>query len=320
MGEEEFVCTVSVGIAITADAHHSPEAVLQEADLALYRAKDRGRDRAEVFDEDLRTSAVGRLGTERMLRRAIDEGRLRLEYQPIFELSSGRTLGAEALVRVFDPEVGLLQPESFLQVAEETGLLIAIDDWVISQALDQTALWYERFAASGFCGVSVNVTTRHLSDARFAQEVVSLLDARALPHDHLHIEVTERVLMEASNSAMTGLRTLRDAGVQVGLDDFGTGFSSLAYLRQFPLDFVKIDRSFIRGMAATEEDAIVAAIIGLAHAIGLYVVAEGVETSAQLEALKMLGCDMAQGFLLGRPAAPGAIDVFIATGPPPPRR
>jgi diguanylate cyclase (GGDEF)-like protein/PAS domain S-box-containing protein len=317
VGEEEFVCTVSVGIAVTDDPRQTPEALLQEADLALYRAKDRGRDRAEVFDEDLRTSAVGRLGTERMLRRAIDDRRLRLEYQPIFDLRSGHTICAEALVRVFDPDVGLLQPDSFLQVAEETGLLITIDEWVISEALDQAALWHDRFAGNGFSGVSVNVTTRHLSDARFAQEVVAQLDSRALPHDHLQIEVTERVLMEASNSAMTGLRTLRDAGVQVGLDDFGTGYSSLAYLRQFPLDFVKIDQSFVRGLnAATGQDAIVAAIIGLAHAIGLYVVAEEVETTTQLDALKQLGCDRAQGFLLGRPAAPGAIDVFIATGPP----
>jgi diguanylate cyclase (GGDEF)-like protein/PAS domain S-box-containing protein len=321
VGEEEFVCTVSVGIAVTDDPRHTPEALLQEADLALYRAKDRGRNRAEVFDEDLRTSAVGRLGTERMLRRAIDERRLRLEYQPIFDLKSGLTLCAEALVRVFDPDVGLLQPDSFLQVAEETGLLITIDEWVISEALDQAALWHDRFPGNRFSGVSVNVTTRHLSDARFAQEVVAQLDVRALPHDHLQIEVTERVLMEASNSAMTGLRTLRDAGVQVGLDDFGTGYSSLAYLRQFPLDFVKIDQSFVRGLnAAAGQDAIVAAIIGLAHAIGLYVVAEGVETTTQLEALKQLGCDRAQGFLLGRPAAPGAIDVFIATGPPLVRR
>ena len=316
-GQEELVCTVSVGIAITADARQSPEALLQEADLALYRAKDRGRDRAEVFDEDLRTRAVGRLGTERMLRRAIEERRLRIEYQPIFDLRSGHVVCAEALVRVFDPDAGLLQPASFLDVAEETGLLIAIDECVLAEAVDQAASWHGRFAASGFSGVAVNVTTRHLADARFAQEVVTLLDAHSLPRDHFQVEVTERVLMEASNSAMTALRRLRDSGVKVGLDDFGTGYSSLAYLRQFPLDFVKIDRSFVQGLTVrVGEDAIVAAIIGLAHAIGLYVEAEGVETAGQLDALNLLGCDRAQGFLLARPAAPGAVDALITTGPP----
>ncbi len=163
----------------------------------------------------------------------------------------------------------------------------------------------------------MNVTTRHLADAGFTQDVIALLDAHSLPHDHFQVEVTERVLMEASNSAMTGLRTLRDAGVKVGLDDFGTGYSSLAYLRQFPLDFVKIDRSFIHGLTvAPGEDAIVAAIISLAHAIGLYVVAEGVETVGQLDALNLLGCDCAQGFLLAPPGAPGAVDALITPEPP----
>jgi diguanylate cyclase (GGDEF)-like protein/PAS domain S-box-containing protein len=320
VGEEEFVCTVSVGVAITTDAHHSPEALLQEADLALYRAKDRGRDRAELFDEDLRTRAVGRLGTERMLRRAIREERLRVEYQPIFELPGGHAVRAEALVRVLDPDAGLLPPDSFLDVAEETGLLRTIDEWVLSQAVAQAASWHRRFGGNGFSGVAVNVTTRHLADAGFAQDVITLLDAHSLPHGHLHVEVTERVLMEASNSAMTGLRALRDAGIKVGLDDFGTGYSSLAYLRQFPLDFVKIDKQFVHGLAgAAGEDAIVAAIIALAHAIGLYVVAEGVETAGQLDALKLLGCDCAQGFLLGLPGAPDAVDALISTEPPPMR-
>ncbi len=310
--DEEFVCTVSVGIAITADFHHRAEDLLQEADLALYRAKDRGRDRAEVFDEDLRTRAVGRLGTERMLRRAILEERLRLEYQPIFDLRNGNAVSAEALVRVFDPDVGLLAPDSFLDVAEETGLLATIDEWVFAEAVRQATSWHDRFAATKFSGVAVNVTTRHLADAGFADDVVAALDANSLPRNYLQIEVTERVLMEASNSAKTGLRALRDAGVEVGLDDFGTGYSSLAYLRQFPLDFVKIDKSFVAELTANNgENAIVAAIIRLAHAIGLYVVAEGVETTGQLETLRLLECDRAQGFLLGRPGAPAATDALL---------
>jgi diguanylate cyclase (GGDEF)-like protein/PAS domain S-box-containing protein len=315
VGEEEFVCTVSVGIATTADAHHAAERLLQEADLALYRAKGRGRDRAEVFDEELRTTAVGRLGTERMVRRAIAEQRLRVHYQPIFDLRSGQPVRAEALVRIFDPPDSLLEPASFLEVAEETGLLTVIDGWVLGEAVQQAAAWHTRFGANGFSGVGVNVTARHLADAGLATDVIEILEANGLPHDHLQVEVTERVLMEASNSAMTGLRALRTAGVLVGLDDFGTGYSSLAYLRQFPLDFVKVNGVFIQGLTATPgEDAMVAAIISLSHALGLVVVAEGVERPEQLDALRSLGCDLAQGFLLGRPDSPQAVDALILEG------
>jgi EAL domain-containing protein (putative c-di-GMP-specific phosphodiesterase class I) len=286
--------------------------LLQEADLALYRAKDRGRDRAEVFDEALRTTAVGRLGTERMLRRAIEERRLHVHYQPIIDLRTGYPVSAEALVRIFDPELGMLAPDSFLEVAEETGLLVTMDEWVLAAAVQEATRWQGRFADTGFSGVSVNITGRHLADERFTRGLSASLDKHGLLHAHLHVEVTERVLMESSNSAMTGLRALRDAGVKVGLDDFGTGFSSLAYLRQFPLDFIKIDTSLIRRMdGASGEDAIVASIISLSHALGLSVVAEGVETQHQLASLKSLGCDRAQGFLLACPGEPDAVDALI---------
>ena len=300
------------------DASHGAERLLQEADLALYRAKDRGRDRAEVFDEELRTTAVGRLGTERMVRRAIAEQRLRVQYQPIFDVQSGHLVRAEALVRIFEPPDGLLEPAAFLEVAEEAGLLTTIDAWVLGEAVRQGAAWHARFGANGFSGVGVNVTARHMADAGLATDVIETLNANRLPPDQLQVEVTERVLMEASNSAMTGLRALRTAGVLVGLDDFGTGYSSLAYLRQFPLDFVKIDRSFVQGLTATPgEDAIVAAIIDLSHALGLIVVAEGVETPGQVDSLRSLGCDLAQGFLLGRPGSPQAMDALIFEGATP---
>jgi predicted signal transduction protein with EAL and GGDEF domain len=315
IGTEEFVCTVSVGIATTTDAHVVPESLLQEADLALYRAKDRGRDRAEVFDEDLRTTAVGRLGTERMLRRAIDEERLRVHYQPIIDLRTGRVVSAEALVRIFDPEHGVLHPESFLTVAEETGLLATMDEWVFGQALDEATRWCERLGVTDSPNLNLNVTSRRVADATFYKAVVGALDSRGLSRSSMQVEVTERVLMEASNSALASLRALREGGIRVGLDDFGTGFSSLAYLRQFPLDFVKIDRSFINGLDhGSGEDAIVNAIIGLAHAFGLEVVAEGVETQGQLDFLTDLGCDQAQGFLLAMPGEPAAVDELVMAG------
>jgi diguanylate cyclase (GGDEF)-like protein/PAS domain S-box-containing protein len=315
VGVEEFVCTWSVGVATTADAQHSPQGLLQEADLALYRAKDRGRDRTEVFDEELRTTAIGRLGTERMLRRAIDEERLQVHYQPIIDLRSDRVVSAEALVRVVDPELGLLEPDSFLEVAEETGLLVAMDKWVMADAMSQATAWHMRFGETDFSGVGINVTSRRLADAGFAEEVVDALDAHHLPRNHLQVEITERVLMETSNSAMTGLRALREAGISVGLDDFGTGFSSLAYLRQFPLDFVKIDRSFVQGLTLDgDEHAVVAAIVDLSHALGLFTVVEGVETKAQLDTLRSVGCDRVQGFLFARPGEPAVVDELIREG------
>lgn len=290
---------------MTSDADHSAEGLLQEADLALYRAKDRGRDRADVFDEDLRTRAVGRLGTERMLRRAIAEQRLRVNYQPIIDLRTGETVAAEALVRVWDPvQSEMIGAQSFIEVAEETGLLATIDDWVLGEVMKQATAWRREFPHSRFGDIAINVSARHIADAGFAQALIDDLAAQSLPPDSLQIEVTERVLMEASNSAMSGLKTLRSAGVKVGLDDFGTGYSSLSYLRLFPLDFVKVDQSFIQGLVDGDTGrAIVTSIVELSHALGMEVVAEGVETAAQVEHLVAIGCDRAQGFHFA-PAGP----------------
>jgi diguanylate cyclase (GGDEF)-like protein len=310
VGNEKFVCTTSVGIAVTSDPRHSAEGLLQEADLALYRAKDRGRDRAEVFDEDLRTHAIDRLATERMLRRAMEEDRLRVNYQPIIDIRTGATVAAEALVRVWDPNLPhLIVAEEFIGVAEEAGLVASMDDWVLGQTIEQATIWGELFAGTGFADVAINVTARHMADAGFAQSVIDALGDHGLSTGALQIEVTEQILMEASNSALTGLKTLRDAGVKVGLDDFGTGYSSLSYLRLFPLDFVKIDRSFIHEFVhGTTERAIVASIIDLSHALGMAVVAEGVESQAQLDELNVLGCDRAQGFLMASAGPPGLIE------------
>jgi EAL domain-containing protein (putative c-di-GMP-specific phosphodiesterase class I) len=219
-----------------------------------------------------------------------------------------------------DPNTsGLLQPESFLDVAEETGLLIAMDERVLADAIKQFSGWRIRLAGTQYAEVAINVTARHLADVGFQRSVVNQLAAYDVAPCNLQLEVTERVLMEASNSAITGLRSLRDAGVQVGLDDFGTGYSSLAYLRQFPLDFVKIDKSFIDDLARDQgNQAIVAAIINLSHALELTVVAEGVETEQQLRILEDLDCDRAQGFFFAKSVEPRAIDELVHCGPNPP--
>jgi EAL domain-containing protein (putative c-di-GMP-specific phosphodiesterase class I) len=284
---------------------------LQEADLALYRAKGRGRNRAEVFDEELRTTAIGRLGVERMIRNAIDGDLLRVRYQPIVDLRTGRVVIAEALVRIQGPEE-LIPPDLFIDIAAASGLLVAVDGYVLDRAVEQVATWSRELAPTGFQGVAVNLTGRHLSDSHFGDVVAGALADNHLPEGALILEVTERVLMEASNSAMDCLRTIRDLGVPVGLDDFGTGYSSLAYLRQFPLDFVKIDRSFVQQLgAAPEAVAIVRAIIDLAHGLHLWVVAEGVETDQQEATLIDLGCDCAQGYLFGHAEHPDAVSALI---------
>ncbi len=316
IGNEEVTCTLSVGIASTGDSRRDPDELLQEADLALYRAKGWGRDRAEVFDEGLRTKAVDRLRTERMLRRAVDEKQLVIEYQPIMDLRTRDMVAAEALVRVRDDELGLLRPASFIEVAEETGLLMTIDEHVLNEAVVLAAGWHGRSVDGTAPGVAVNVTGRQMASARFPETVIDLLDARGLPHGCLQLELTERALMEASRSALSGLRMLRDAGVKVGLDDFGTGYSSLAYLRQFPLDFVKIDQSFVAQLnGGGAERSIVAAIVWLSHALDLTVIAEGVETPRQLHAVEELGCDRAQGFVFGEPVEPSSLDDFLGEEP-----
>jgi EAL domain-containing protein (putative c-di-GMP-specific phosphodiesterase class I) len=255
-----------------------------------------------------------------MLRRAIDEDRLRVNYQPIVDLRTGDTVAAEALVRVWDPEkMTLIAAETFIRVAEETGLLTGIDDWVLRQTIEQAKIWRHLFNGTGFTDIAINLTARHLADAGFAQSVLDELDTHSLPTDMLQIEVTERVLMEASNSAMSGLKLLRDAGVKVGLDDFGTGYSSLSYLRQFPLDFVKIDRSFIQKLAlGVTERAIVGSIIDLSHALQMKVVAEGVEAQAQADQLISLGCDRAQGLLFASAGPPEVVEDRVLGAVPAP--
>ena len=313
LGDDEYVCTVSIGIAMTRDAQASAEGLVQEADLALYRAKNLGRSRAETFDEELRTTAVGRLGTERMLRRALDEDRLRVEYQPIIDVASERLVGVEALVRVADQDRGLLLPEMFLDAAREAGLLPSIDDWVLEQALAESRAWRDHGCPADFRELSINLSAQHLANTGLAVQLVAALTARGLSASCLQVEVTERTLVEASHSALLSLDLIRKTGIKVGLDDFGTGTSSLLYLRKFPLDYVKLDRTLVGGIKGSHHDrAVVAAIVSLAHALELVVVAEGVETSEQHEELAVMGCDRAQGFLYSPSVSPRQVDALLA--------
>ncbi|MGQ0520840.1 MAG: putative bifunctional diguanylate cyclase/phosphodiesterase [Actinomycetota bacterium] len=320
LGGESFVCTVSAGVTTTTDPGQSPGSLLQEADLALYRAKDSGRSRAEVFDEELRSTAVARLGTEQLLRVAIAAGNLEVHYQPVVDLSGGHVVGAEALVRVRTGDE-LVTAESFIAVAEEIGLVATIDAHVLARSLEQAASWRREPRGGPLVGVSVNVSARQLADAGFVATVEEVLTRTSLPRGSLGLEMSERVLMDASCSAMTGLNDIRALGVMVGLDDFGTGYSSLASLRRLPLDFVKIDRSFVHELGrSTQDAAVVAGVVDLSHALGLSVVAEGVETAHQRQILAELGCDQAQGFLFGAAVDPQAFAALIDRGQRPAQR
>jgi diguanylate cyclase (GGDEF)-like protein/PAS domain S-box-containing protein len=298
---EHFI-TASIGIAVADSADALPEDLLRDADAAMYRAKERGRGRYELFDEVLRKRVLLRLRTENELRRGLEKGELRVVYQPVVELAGGSVTAVEALVRWQHPSRGLLDPVDFIPVAEDSGLIGALGDWVLAAACRDGAAWQRRFPRPEPLLVCVNTSARQLANAAFPARVADTMGRHGLAPGSLALEITESVLMEEAHAPVTVLASLREYGLRLMLDDFGTGYSSLAYLKRFPLDVLKIDRSFIAGLGRDEEDsAIVAAIVQMARTLGLTVVAEGVERPEQLERLRELDCDRVQGRLIAEP-------------------
>ncbi|HEX7095190.1 MAG TPA: bifunctional diguanylate cyclase/phosphodiesterase, partial [Acidimicrobiales bacterium] len=307
------VITTSVGIAVS-DGSDTAEDLLRDSDTALYRAKDRGRDRAEMFDDRLRERALRRLTVEQHLRRALDERSIEVHYQPIVHLATGQITGAEALVRLRDTDGSVLPPGEFVAVAEESGLVSRLGAIVLVTALRRAAAWSTRRGDS--FGISVNVSARQVADPEFARFVASELAASGLAPHALSLELTESTLIDGNPTTERTLAQLAELGVRLGLDDFGTGFSSLAYLKRFPIDFVKIDRSFTDGLGVDDNDtAIVRATIALAHSLGLGVVAEGVESEAQRDLLRELGCDRGQGYLFAKPVEVFELDTLLNATP-----
>jgi diguanylate cyclase (GGDEF)-like protein/PAS domain S-box-containing protein len=293
---------VSIGIAFSGPDSNEAETLIRDADAAMYRAKEKGRARYEVFDSAMRDSAVDRLEIENALRRSLDRRELRAYYQPIIDLGSGRIAGCEALVRWEHPERGLLQPSDFITIAEETGLIVPIGGWVLAHACRQVQRWEAEYPATSDLVVTVNLSGRQLAHPRLVAEVEQVLRETGIDPGRLDLEITESVLMDDVDMSAETLRRLKALGVKLVVDDFGTGYSSLSYLRQFPVDGMKVDRSFVDGLGSDPGDsAIVAAIVNLAHTLGLQAIAEGVETDDQLRALRELGCDSAQGFYVTRP-------------------
>lgn len=294
----------SIGIALgTGKEVGSEEEVsllLSRTDSALNEAKRRGKNTYAFYSRSLTEEATQRLELEHELRIAIAEGQLRLHYQPVFSVDSGTLLGAEALVRWHHPEKGLISPGDFIPLAEDTGLIVPLGQWVMKEAAMQARRWLDQGLAPGT--IAFNVSSQQLKDTNVAAELKSLLrEIRLEPH-FLEVELTESGLMQAET--LESLRSIRELGVQLAIDDFGTGYSSLAYLRRFPVQKLKVDRSFINDIIESEETfLVVKSIIAMSQALGLTVQAEGVEVAAQINALEGLGCDQFQGFLKGKPVA-----------------
>jgi diguanylate cyclase len=308
----EAVSTASIGIAVGVRPEQDPDELIRDADAAMYRAKQAGGGRTMLFDEVTRQRALDRLQTETALRRALEREELRLLFQPEISIDTGKIVGVEALLRWQHPDRGLLGPPEFLALAEETGLIVPIGAWVLGEACRHAQRWQEEFPGGDALTIRVNVSPRQLTDDKLVEAVAEVVDETGLEPSRLCLEVTESVLVEDPASSARTLTALKTLGVEIAVDDFGTGYSSLEYLRHFPIDCVKIDRSFVRGLPDSPEDvAIVGAVIELGHALHLSVTAEGVENTQQLGNLRSAGCDTAQGFLFSRPERPEVIETLL---------
>jgi diguanylate cyclase (GGDEF)-like protein len=313
--DQEVFATVSTGIALNSPAQEQPADLLRHADLAMYRAKRRGKARYEVFESSMDAKAVERLMLETGLRRALLRQQFRVYYQPIVALDNNKVAGVEALVRWEHPQRGLLLPEAFLSVAEETGLIVGIGQWVLQEAGKQARIWQERYPATPPLTISVNLSTREFFHPKLVAEV---LDESEIDPASLQLEITEGAMRtNGTSSTDRTLRNLKRMGVQLAIDDFGLGYSSLSYLKRFPVDFLKIDRTFIAGLGrgpngVAKDTEIVKAMIELTHALGLKVIAEGVETSEQLARLRNMKCDFAQGNYFSEPLPSEALGDILA--------
>jgi EAL domain-containing protein (putative c-di-GMP-specific phosphodiesterase class I) len=301
-GDDVHLASASIGVVLRDGAQDDPEELLRDADAAMYRAKERGRSRVELFDSGMRARAIGRLQTEGDLRRALERDELRVVYQPIVALDDGTICGFEALARWEHPERGMLTPAQFIPVAEESGMIVGLGRVVLETACRQAAAW-------GRVPVHVNLSARQLADPNLIESVAQIVRTTGVDPANLVLELTESSLLERAHSPAETLARLKALGISLILDDFGTGYSSLSYLQHFPLSGLKIDRSFVAALGSVSGGgAIVDAILRMARALDLEVVAEGLETEEHLDTLRRLGCRLGQGYLFSRP-----VDVATAT-------
>lgn len=310
LGNYDVVINASIGLAL-GGAGDTPESLLRDADAAMYKAKADGRSRTEIATKAVHSEVANRFSTELALRRSIARDEFDVVYQPVLAIEGGALVGVEALVRWRRPEHGVVGPDSFIAIAEDTGLIRPLGAWVLHQACRQLQHWSRVGVRGGI--VSVNLSGRQLASPDLLGNVLGAIAAARIDPSQLSFEITESVLMEDVDRSIQVLRSLKDIGVGLAIDDFGTGYSSLAYLERFPVDGLKIDRSFISRLGTNAADgAIVSAVLALGHALDLTVTAEGVETVEQLQILSELGCDAAQGYLFARPLPPSDLPGFVA--------
>jgi diguanylate cyclase (GGDEF)-like protein/PAS domain S-box-containing protein len=310
----EVFVSLSVGIALSKAGQSGP-VMLRNADIAMYRAKDRGPSRIEIYREDDENNIVSRLRTSNELHRALERNELELHYQPFVDLHTETLVGMEALVRWQHPTRGLLLPQEFIPLAEDGGLIVPLGIWVLKEACRQASAWHALRAAAGFdnarINISVNVSAVQLADPGFPDQVAAAIEGSGIDPDRLWLEITESTLMRDADEAVVVLQAVRDLGLHLEIDDFGTGYSSLSYLQRFPVECLKIDRSFVADLDQRSDNAaIVRAIIGLGASLGLPIIAEGVERRGQVARLQSLDCHLAQGYLFGKPLPARALGDF----------
>jgi diguanylate cyclase (GGDEF)-like protein len=315
IGGRDVVTSASIGIAICRSEYESPEEIMRDADTAMYHAKSHGKARHELFDADMHARALDRLGLESDLRLAVKHTSFEVHYQPIVSLSTRMCTGFESLVR-WERNGKPVSPAEFVPMAEELGLIEPLGAWVMRQACRTFADWQQRFPDANLEYITVNVSARQLVQQGFVYLVEQAVEENAMEPSDLRLEITETALMDAPQFAAQVLSELREFGVGIYLDDFGTGYSSLSHLHKLPVDALKIDRSFVRGLLQTDRPAIVESILALAHTLHTSVVAEGVEDELQAIALERLGCRLAQGFYFSKPVSALTIEALLLSGEP----
>jgi diguanylate cyclase (GGDEF)-like protein/PAS domain S-box-containing protein len=310
-GHEVFA-SVSIGIILGTPDYQTPDDLLRDVDTAMYKAKASGRGRFEIFDMTMHKRAVELLQLETDMRRALDQEEFQLHYQPIFSIRNNRIIGFEALLRWYHPQRGVISPGDFIQIAEETGLIIPLGWWILKQACQQMQVWQTQFEVSPPLFISVNLSAKQFSQPNLVHYINEILQETGLNASNLKLEITESTIMENVDSAKVMLHELQALGIRLSIDDFGTGYSSLGHLYRFPIDTLKIDRSFVDGVDSdAEKMEIIQTVVTLAWNLGMDVVAEGVETMKQLAQLKALQCESGQGYLFSKPLAVDSATAFL---------
>lgn len=310
-GQEVFT-SASIGIALSTTGYEQGADMLRDADIAMYRAKDSGKARYQIFDKAMHAQVVRVMQLETDMRKALERQEFKVYYQPIVSLKTGAIAGFEALVRWHHPEEGLISPAEFIPLAEETGLIVTLGEWILAEACQQMHAWQVEFARTRDWKISVNLSTKQLKEGEIIHQINQILQQTNLNSKSLKLEITESVLMENAEVANSILLQLREINIELSIDDFGTGYSSLSYLHRFPVNTLKIDRSFVSAIDPNDENLeIVRAIVTLAHILKMDVIAEGIETSSQLAQLKELGCEQGQGFYFSKALDPQAATALI---------